>query len=611
MRFRARLTALCTALLAVSAMAQAQLVPDAVQNALERQAGQAQERAAERAQERAAERAQEQAQEQTQQRVQEQTSGQVVERAVERAQEQAADRAQQQAAERTRGQAIDRVQNQTIDRVQGQAQAAQNQALDRVRGGQAERVQEQLLERTAQQLERSQQQLERTQERLDSAAGQVAGPGRGRGNGAAKGRDLPAAAQQVIQQLPPQARGRIPGPSPMAQLPERLPIVGDDGNEVFVEIAIEPNIRALEREWVMLLSEAQREQLIDEAPDLMSYLAQTSTLDALDSYLLRFRVPPDLDADDQILDLVPEPLRELIDRNHIYSAQSGMAPDNSGDSPEAGPDAADNNRLTVPMSAVCEDPVAVGVIDSMINTDHPAFARAAGAPPAFVSRQFLQEQVDRVSGHGTAVAGVLIGDGSAYGTDLVPLLPNATIYSASVVYSQDAYHQGATVMHLLEALSWLLEQQQLQVINMSLTGPANRLLEQAIRAVQARGKLVVAAAGNEGPHAGLLYPAAYDGVVTATAVADDHTVYRWAAQGDHVDFAALGVSVPTARGGGDFGRESGTSMAAPVVSAFFACELASSAQTADQVRQALAARATDLGSSGHDPIYGHGLLHPR
>ncbi|HDZ07803.1 MAG TPA: hypothetical protein ENH93_07040 [Pseudohongiella sp.] len=547
---------------------------------------------------------------------------------MERAQEQAADRAQQQASERTQEQAIGRVQSQTVDRVQGQARAAQNQALDRVQGGQAERVQEQLLERSAQQLERTQQQLERTQqqlersqqqmertrEQLDNAAGQATGPGRGRGNGVANGPDLPTAAQQAISQLPGQARGRIPGPSPMAQLPERLPVIGDDGDEMFVEIAIEPNIRVLEREWVMLLSEAQREQLIDEAPDLMPYLAQTRTLDALESYLLRFRVPPDLDANDQILDLVPEPLRELIDRNHVYSAQSGAALDNSGgnsgDSPEAGQGAPERNRLTVPMSAVCEDPVAVGVIDSMINTEHPAFARAAGAPPAFVSRQFLQEQVDGVSGHGTAVAGVLVGDGSAYGYDLAPLLPNATVYSASVVYSQDAYHQGATVMHLLEALSWMLEQEQLRVINMSLTGPANRLLEQAIRAVQAQGKLVVAAAGNEGPHADLLYPAAYDGVVTATAVANDHSVYRWAAQGDHVDFAALGVSVPTARGSGDFGRESGTSIAAPVVSAFLACELVSAAQTTGQAREALAARATDLGSSGHDPIYGHGLLHP-
>lgn len=606
MKSRALLTAVFTALLGLAAVAQAQLVPDTVQNALERQVGQAQERAAERAREQAAE----QAQEQTRARVQEQTSEQVVERAVEQAQEQAADRAQQQAADRTQEQAVDRVQNQTIDRVQGQAQAAQDQALDRVQGGQTERIQEQLLDRTSQQLERTQQQLERTaeqldrvQDRMDNVAGQTTGVVPGRGNGT----ELPSAAQQALERLPE----RIPGPSPMAQLPERLPIVSRDGEQLFVEIAIEPNIRALEREWVMLLSDTQRQQLVDEAPELMNYLAQTSTLAALDSYLLRFRVPPDLDANDQILELVPEPLRDLIDRNHVYSAQSDALQDN----PEAGErtdrgNETTNKGLPVPMKAVCEDPVAVGVIDSMINTDHPAFARAAGLPPAFVSRQFLQGQIDQVSGHGTAVAGVLIGDGGAIGYDLAPLLPNATVYNASVVYSQDVYHQGATVAHLLEALSWMLEQPQLQVINMSLTGPANRLLEQAIRAVQAQGKLVVAAGGNEGPHAPLLYPAAYDGVITATAVADDRSIYRWAAQGGHVDFAALGVSVPTARGNGEFGRESGTSLAAPIVSAFFACELVAGASTPDQAVDSLIRLATDLGNAGHDPVFGHGLLHP-
>lgn len=626
MRSGTRLIIACVCLLATSVVAQAQVVPDALQNVVQRQAEQARERAAERAQEQAAERAREQARERVQQqandRVQAQATEQVAERTADRTQEQAADRAQRQAAERTQEQATERVLEQSVDRVQGQARAAQNQALDRVQGGQAERAQEQLLERTSQQLERAQEQLERNQEQLERAqenldrvAGQAAGAARGSGNGMANDRELPEAAQnglQIAQQASAQALGRIPGPSPMAALPERLPIVDANGSEVFVEIAIEPNIRALERDWVMLLSETQREQLVDEAPDLMLYLAQTSTLTALNSYVLRFSVPPDLDADEQILQLVPEGLRELIDRNHVYSAQSAQ-PVELPVNPETGEGAADVEAgvpLSVPMRAVCEDPVSVGVIDSMINTGHPAFARPVNAGPVFVSRQFLQDQVDKTSGHGTAVAGVLVGRGQDHGSDLAPLLPNATIYSASVVYSQDPYHQGATVMHLLEAMSWMLEQDQLRVINMSLTGPANRLLEQAIQTVQAQGRVVVAAAGNEGPHADLLYPAAYDGVITATAVAHDHTVYRWAAQGDHVDFSALGVSVPTARGDGGFGRESGTSMAAPIVSAFFACELASGAFTADRARARLTERAADLGAAGHDPVFGHGLLHP-
>ncbi|MEX2333761.1 MAG: S8 family serine peptidase [Pseudohongiella sp.] len=578
MRFRGLVINFSASLLVGSAVAAAQPVTNAVQNAVERQAEQAQERAVERAQEQARDRVQEQAAGRVQEQTAEQVADQVVERAVGRAQDQAAERSQQQAAERTQEQAVDRVLDQAIDRVQGQAGSAQNQAQERVRGGQAARVQEQLLERT-------QGQLERVSQRPDQGSGS---------NAAADALRLPDAARQALD--------RIPGPSPMANLPDRLPIADEDGGEVFVEIAIEPNIRVLEREWVMLLTGPQRTRLINEAPALMQYLAQTSNF-AEESYLLQFRVPPDLDADDQILELVPDDLRDLIDRNHVYSAQSAAL--------DTSPDSGDGKSpLPLPMNAVCEDAVSVGVIDSMINIDHPAFARPTGSTSGFVSREFVQDRVDRHSGHGTAVAGVLIGRGQGHGYDLAPLLPNATLYNASVVYSQDAYHQGATVMHLLEAISWMLAQDDIRVINMSLTGPANRLLERAVATVLAQDKIIVAAAGNEGPHAGLLYPAAYEGVVATSAVADDRTVYRWAAQGKHLDFTALGVSVPTARGDGGFGRESGTSMAAPIVSAFFACALANDSQRVSAAREALINQASDLGATGHDPVFGHGLLHP-
>src|SRR5690606_7888972 len=135
------------------------------------------------------------------------------------------------------------------------------------------------------------------------------------------------------------------------------------------------------------------------------------------------------------------------------------------------------------------------------------------------------------------------------------------------------YHQATTALHILQALDWLIAQE-VGVINMSLTGPANRLLEQGINAAISRGKVIVAAAGNHGPHGPPVYPAAYPGVITATAVSSNRSIYRWANQGDHIDFASIGVSVSTARADGSFGQESGTSMAAPVVTAFVACAMA-------------------------------------
>lgn len=444
------------------------------------------------------------------------------------------------------------------ERTQAQAERAQQQA---------ERVQNQA-ERAGQQIERAQSQAERVGERLPSAAEQ--GSGR-----------LERGVQRNIE--------RSNGAVAAVNLPERLAIPDRAGNAAFVEIAIEPGIRVVESEWVMLLTAEQREQLEREAPELMRFLDQARPFEALDSEILTFRVPPDIDSDAAIRDMVPESLQDLIDRNHIYSARSG--PDD------------DEQPLPLPMTSVCTDAVAVGMIDSVINTQHPAFQHHQDARNRVVSRNFLDEDVTSPSGHGTAVAGLLTGQGP----ELTPLLPDGRLYSASVIYSQDAYHQGATVVHLLEALDWLMRQD-LAVINMSLTGPPNRLLERGIIAVQNSGTVIVAAAGNEGPHGPLRYPAAYENVVGVTAVDRKRSIYRWANQGEHVDFAAIGVSVPTARGDGSFGRESGTSMATPVVSAFLACALLD--HDPESAIQALRKRAVDLGEPGHDPVFGHGLLHP-
>jgi len=415
-----------------------------------------------------------------------------------------------------------------------------------------------------------------------------------RGRERAAERATERAQSRALERMPAMAAERLEAAvgsrRPVADLPSRVPIPDRSGGTVFVDIEISPNVRAIEREWVMLLDASQHRQLEDQAPDLMRFLVQTRPFEAMDGYLLKFRVPPDLDANNAIVDLVPEPLQNLIDRNHVYSPQSGSSKG--------------IGELPLPMRAVCTDDLAIGVIDSAINVVHPAFA-ADGMSERFVQRDFLDENMVRPAGHGTAVAGLLVGQGP----ELVPLLPGATVYSASVAYSRDGSGDGVTVMHLLEALGWLTTES-LSVINMSMSGPDNRLLAQGINIATARGKVVVAAAGNEGPHGPALYPAAYDGVLTATAVARDGSIYRWANQGKHVDFAALGVSVPTALADGSFGEQSGTSLAAPVVSAFLACALNANGNRLEAALAQLKQQVVDLGEPGHDPVYGHGLLHP-
>ena len=552
--------------LTVFSSARPQAIPDvlpAVRQAAERQAEQARERAAERAQERAAERAQERA-------------ANIQNQAVERAQNAAAEQAAGQAANQ-----VDRAQSQAAERARERAEARADRVRDR-----AERVQ--------QRLENLPEQAAQAQQRVIDRLQSQDVPSRESQNAGSQPR-LPAVAQGNARFQRPENAGRPANPvSLLPPLPERLEVTDQSGTAAFVEISIAPDIRVLEREWVMLVNPEQRVQLEADASDVMRFLVRQDDLNSVNSSVLTFRVPPDLDANDAVLELLPENLRPFMDRNHVYQSQSG---------PEL-PPGEEPGALNLPMSSICEDPVAVGIIDSQVDLSHPAF-QGRGARPAIVQQSFIDADITSPLSHGTAVAGVLIGQGN----DLRPVVPGAEVYSAAVVYAQDDYRQAASAASIVRAVDWLLSQP-VAVINISLTGPPNRLLEQSMASARERGILLVAAAGNNGPFAEPLYPAAYSQVVAVTAVSRDKSVYRWANQGQHIDFSALGVNLPTAGKGATIAPESGTSLAAPIVSAFAACQLFNLAGDADAALAELRAMAVDLGETGRDPIYGDGLLHP-
>ncbi len=160
-------------------------------------------------------------------------------------------------------------------------------------------------------------------------------------------------------------------------------------------------------------------------------------------------------------------------------------------------------------------------------------------------------------------------------------------------------------MSLLSGLNWLLEQN-VTLINVSLTGPHDALLARAFAKAMDEGVMVVAAVGNAGPGAAPLFPAAYPGVVGVTAVDVEGEIYRWALQGEQVDIAAEGVRVPVWRSVNRWEKESGTSLASPIVTAQLACARISFAN----IEAYLAEHSRDLGEPGKDPIFGWGWLRP-
>ena len=286
--------------------------------------------------------------------------------------------------------------------------------------------------------------------------------------------------------------------------------------------------------------------------------------------------------EDQLSQLGAEP----FDRNHVYR---GAAPQT--EAPGASPS---TEPTRVP--ALASGAVRVGLIDTDVDESHAAFEDVDLYEADFVSLGDLRPQ-----GHGTATASILAANGKT--SDKRQLL------AASAFFLSNDGTTGATSASLVGAIDWLASNG-VSVVNVSLTGPPNRALEAVIRAYQDRGTVFVAAVGNEGPVSGPLYPAAYDDVIGVTAVDADGQIYRWANRGPFVDVAALGVNVLVAKPGGAKGRDSGTSYAAPVVSAFLAgwtgaAPLKGTAP-ADVIRVSVGKEA-----AGRDDIYGYGILQPR
>ncbi len=217
------------------------------------------------------------------------------------------------------------------------------------------------------------------------------------------------------------------------------------------------------------------------------------------------------------------------------------------------------------------------------------------------SRSFVAENAKKPDFHGTAIASIIAGNT----IDYAGLAPNAEVFAAAV-FEEDA-RQGeiASTLSLIKALDWLISSE-VDVVNISLAGPPNRLLESALKRVAERDILVVAAAGNGGPGADPMYPAAYAEVVAITAVDRNGRVFRLANRGDYLDLAAPGVDLLHARAGGGYTSSSGTSFAVP-----FAATAAASLiklHPGEDTMARLYAAAEDLGPQGRDDIYGYGLL---
>ena len=252
------------------------------------------------------------------------------------------------------------------------------------------------------------------------------------------------------------------------------------------------------------------------------------------------------------------------------------------------------DQLHLPSGAMDGHPAPVGAgdgtLDGVIDGGVAGAARSAG----------FATGAPRDNDHATAVASLIGGSGNVCGG-----LPGARIASADV-YGNDPAGGNATA--IAKALGWMV-QQRVSVVTISLVGPANPLLAKVAAAAQARGLVIVAAVGNNGPAAPPGFPASYPGVIAVTGVDGRNRALIEAGRASHLDYAAPGADMLAAGISGRVFRVRGTSFAAPLVAATIARFYPSPSPAAvGAALKRVDTLARDLGPRGPDKIFGRGLV---
>ncbi|RVU25303.1 type VII secretion-associated serine protease mycosin [Streptomyces antnestii] len=265
--------------------------------------------------------------------------------------------------------------------------------------------------------------------------------------------------------------------------------------------------------------------------------------------------------------------------------------------------------------------ITVAVLDTGVDGTHPDLKGNVLPAKDFVG--IGAERGDRSwARHGTAMAGIIAGHGHGPGggDGVIGIAPEAKILPVRVILEDgDPARKRARTTRgnaLAEGIRWAADHGA-DVINLSLgddsaTAHPEPSEDSAIQYALKKGSVVVASAGNggkKGDH--VSYPAAYPGVITATAV--DRFLHRapFSTRRWYATVSAPGNAIAIADPDRTYYSGWGTSAASAFVSGAVALvRAAHPGLTPAQIKRLLEDTARDAPSGGHDDSLGFGFVDP-
>lgn len=190
--------------------------------------------------------------------------------------------------------------------------------------------------------------------------------------------------------------------------------------------------------------------------------------------------------------------------------------------------------------------VTVAVIDSGVDVAHPDLAGQVA-----LRRNFVDDVPDGPEAHGTAVAGIIVAR-AGNGVGIAGVAPHARLLALRACWEGGGLPTRCNSLTLGKAINYALENGA-GIMNLSLAGPPDRLLQSLIEAALARGVTVIGAADPQRADGG--YPASQPGVIAVAREGERHSLAPPA-------LVAPGSDVPTCLPGARWGMVSGSSYAA-------------------------------------------------